>query len=235
MPWSQYNWPDSTVGNQLYLSRADFLWESMSLVCCVVQKLPDLLGWRAGLVEQVLWWDHCQLSFIGLGWGKPRNKWSDFEYLKLFFLFSVPNSFYHLSGGRNLHLPVYWFVHRIFAEYWQCFWNWLSTRCRQVNNMLFCLNGHVTNSYNSHENVIIHRCQHFTSLLPVFKKQKVDKYSWKGLAENGLRSASISHNTCHLVHTSPGIHVAFSGHQCSWNTGPASLSPHCLWENTQTQ
>lgn len=148
-------------------------------------------------------------------------------------------TFFSFPGGWNLHSQAYWLAHRMFAE----FWNWLDTRCWRVNNAFLCLDGHVTNIYNSHENVIIHRCQQFTSLLPVFKKEKVDKCSWKGLAENGLRSASVSRSSWHLVHTSPGIHlppvprlhVAFPGHRCSWNTGPASVRLHCLWASAQTQ
>lgn len=46
-----------------------------------------------------------------------------------------------------------------------------------------------------HENIIIHWYQQFTPLLPVFKKQKLHNCSWKGLAENGLWAASISHDT----------------------------------------
>lgn len=53
---------------------------------------------------------------------------------------------------------------------------------------------------NIHENVIIHWYQQFTPLLPVFKRQKVHDCSWKGLAENGLGAASISHNTWSTPH-----------------------------------
>lgn len=112
------------------------LWESVSLVCCVVQKLSDLPGLQEDLSSRFCGEITASSVLLGLAGRSQEINGLTLSIWSYFFLFSLPNSIYRLSGGWILHSQVYWSLHQIPAEYWQCFRNWPDTGY---------LDGHIAN------------------------------------------------------------------------------------------